>query len=52
MARHEDAHRDRWARYDWPTRRRAEGRTDGSGPDLPDWPTEDQLAAAEARRAS
>lgn len=29
-------------RNDWPTRRRAEGRTDASGPDLPDWPTEDE----------
>lgn len=36
-------------KHDWPLRKRAEGRTCGSGPDLPDWPTEQQLAAAEER---
>lgn len=27
--------------HDWPSQRRAEGRTDASGPDLPEWPEEE-----------
>lgn len=30
-----------WA-HDWPVQRREDGRTDGSGPDLPEWPEEDE----------